>query len=65
MITPASPARPDEHIVNTAGRIGNDKLFLPDLASWIEATLDVKRSNDAHCTPDKLFLTITLIIPLS
>ena len=52
--TPAKPARPEEQIVRTTGRNGISSRRVCDLAIWMEATLDVRRSRAAHCTPESL-----------
>ena len=50
MITPAHPAKPEERMVRRAGNTGKSRVFLPDLAIWMEATLDVNSKMEAHCT---------------
>ena len=52
--TPASPAKLEEQIVRTAGNMGTTSSCVPDFAIWMEATLDVSRSNAAHWTPESL-----------
>ena len=48
IITPAQPASPEDMTVSKAGNKGITRMLVPDLAIWIEATLDVNRIKEAH-----------------
>ena len=60
MMTPAHPANPEDRMVRTAGNTGRSSVFLPDLAIWMEATLDVSNKMEAHCTLVNLYVTFSL-----
>ena len=62
MMTPAQPAKPEDRMVKTAGNTGISREFFPDLAIWMEATLEVSSKMEAHCT--LVNLSVILFPPL-
>ena len=59
MMTPAHPAKPDDRMVRTAGSTGKSRVFFPDLAIWMEATLEVNSKMEAHCTLVNLLVILS------